>query len=282
MVALAGNMLKENGNILITSDKIITRISKWEKYQDVNINGNTWIFGTDKNSCDRDIWIEDFIDNRKCLDDIIALVCAERKCREKRVPLTKRWCKKWGLPFIGANFNHPGFSYDDSLISCPAFLENVPPNTSARQIIGFNLKDFWIAIQNIYIFFLMASLLLGIDIGSNDIDDTKRLTCLSEQDLREHLSLGIQMARVGIRFKFENEKPYLFTFAESLPSLALYQLALLCLSPNGMYVRRCDCCGSLFIAKRRNNIHCSNCYPQKKYNRDKRKELHENGEHNKG
>ena len=49
-----------------------------------------------------------------------------------------------------------------------------------------------------------------------------------------------------------------------------YQLALLMVSPDNFHTRTCNECGALFIATRKNKLHCNDCTPQKRWNRKSR------------
>ena len=127
---------------------------------------------------------------------------------------------------------------------------------------------------------MQANLILNIDIGLMDPGRKKTSGVVLRENLttkemsREICDL-LNRAKVIYDYNYKEGQFVLEIGFSDLMSLAVYQLAVLLMSPDEMTISKCKLCGSLFPAYSKKEKYCHNpCYPQLAY---KRKKAADNG-----
>ena len=244
-----------SGKLPVKADKIETGLWKCDKYSiklDKSSTGwhsnNSCIIGDSQRPELEPTEMESF-GSRELLDSLIALsndVVDYRK-RKKRII---DWVKRYGLPFVDEDMSEEAHSFVCPLGKFMEFLWEL--RDVILKIETINREDF------------------NLSGGRKTVNNPYNKAKWSDDKLERLISEWVNDASVSVRIRFENHSPHLFLVADSILSVAKYQLALLLLCNEGITPKRCACCNSYFLPSRENQIYCPYCSPQKHYARKRR------------
>ena len=307
-----------NLSVLKFSDTVMVKVSKWDRYEIQNLKINDrevpHITGMTNDSNFKDMWTYEDIDNRNLLDSLVALAQGIMENPKNESKLMLKWCKKYGLPFFG-DTNFYGCEYDiypvicgDNYVftkhPCAGSLEDISEGLIAAISpfvcgVGVSIYCFRKALVELLKTYLLTLHVVNSELLSSYRRNSKStkvngyifyLQDLAEEEVKVELSHSFANARLHFELvtkkKKKNVRDKELSFewkARTLFNVAYYQLALYMISPDSCYAKTCDNCGNLFIAKRKNNIYCLSCPPNKIWNRReraKKKEAEQNAKKN--
>lgn len=274
--------------------KVITKISKWENYELVIMNGMKFIKGTSTNT-DNQLFEFEPINTPVVL---YALVELATKLKVKNhhmqryianevdnddIELIISFCKKYGMPFwCWDNFT----STTNWCINAQSSSNDIARDTIMRGIVPFANANY----------FHLASFVQGVYWIKNDFmrivatkewqDDINIKPLLSDEDISRIEKIGNSIAS-GNDFSshlylpnlnpfvtyWDNDNMCLALNCENIMHLATYYLCILQQSNNfvGGYVRQCKKCGTLFITPQSRQQFCNApCTRQAHYQAKKR------------
>lgn len=199
--------------------------------------------------------------------------------KQDRIKIIK-WCRKYGMPFLGdkiaSKYGIIGiipfdYGFKNDIDTC--IKENACICRLSTFLIGLNILYKTLFFYIIYLYktnsnadFVNLDILELINLNDYDISDIK---------------LYIKQALISISNKSiinlndilnENQLPYFEPYAETLISLAMYQLSIIMSSKKIYDINTCNYekCSHLFIPTRNSRKYCMNCSRQKKYKSKKK------------
>lgn len=248
-----GDMIRENGNIITAADEVRVQLSKWghDEYTLAKNKGQEYILCRPKE--ERDLWEWSTINSRDYLDSLIVLAFDTFHNKEKEAHLMKRWCQKYGFPFLGSGVGTMG-------------CENESYKDFGPEV-GCSVWGFHCALRHLRNSFLAASALFTVNIGL--IEDYENYydngNLFNEVEIQQAFNNSLIYARMCSQIDFSSSPPSLYWELYTPVAASLYHLSLLAIAPDGFIVKRCYCCNSLFVSERSNKKYCINCSPAKKY-----------------
>jgi len=204
------------------------------------------------------------------------LIELETKLSKQEKKEIIKWCRKYGMPFLGdraindyeALIGIPPFEYGfkNDIYTCVK--ENACICRLGRFLLGLNILCKTLFFYLIYLY--------KTDNNANFINiDFSKLEVLDDYNISDIKSY-VKKALISISDKaiinfddiiYENKLPHFEPYAETLISLAMYQLAIIMSSKKIYTVKRCKYqeCEHFFIPTRNTRKYCMNCSRQKKY-----------------
>ena len=255
-----GNMIKDNGNLVLSTNEAMAFTIKFDHYKAMVIKDGVLvdydisekhtdviIIGYDKNNRKRNDIIEPNVlyNDRNILDSLISL----SQCFN--IDNVLIWCNKHGLPFLEMDIYKRYKKH------------------------GFTFMKLWTESGDLVSCFMQANSILNIDIGV-EVHNKKRTSGvvlrkgLTTNEMSEEICYLLNRAKVTYNYNYKNDRFVLEVGFGDLVSLAVYQFAVLLMSPDEMTITKCKLCGSLFPAYSKKEKYCHNpCYPQLAYKRKK-------------
>lgn len=259
-----GNMIKENGNIIISTSEAKAFTLKFDNYKAMVIRENQLFdldyaipFGP------ADIIIVGYdADDKKRTDDIKPnILYTDRDIMDSLIALSQKytidsilaWCYKYGFPIYNVEIY------------------------KRYKCFGFYHHLFTDKISSLLTCFIEAAKFLDVDIGIDNINSNNshgiRLIFrqnITLDDMKNDICSLLNNIDVKYEYRFIGNQLISEVELRDLMSLAIYQLAFLLMSPNEMTISKCKLCGSLFPAYSKKEKYCHNpCYPQLAYKRKK-------------
>lgn len=259
-----GNMIKENGNIVISTSEAKTFTLKFDNYKAMVVRENQLFdldyavpfrpediiivgYDTDDKERNDDIKPNVFYTDRNVMDSLIALSQAYT------IDNILAWCCKYGFPIYNVEIY------------------------KKYKCFGFYHFLFTNEIGNLLTCFIEAAKFLDVDIGLDHINSSKShgIRIIFKQnitldDMKNDICNLLNSIDIKYEYKFIGNQLISEVELKDLMSLAIYQLAFLLMSPNEMTISKCRLCGSLFPAYSKKEKYCHNpCYPQLAYKRKK-------------
>lgn len=210
-----------------------------------------------------DFFDEDNISNEK-------LILLENNLSNVDKKKIIKWVKRYGLPFIGDKFDNSNATM--GLTFNYGFKNDILTCTVNNRCIC-RLGTFLIGLNIIYrTFGYYLSYLLNT--VNNDkfinLEITKSYPQYSYKDSLSYIRRSFNSISCRYISNWDNvieqkEFPKFEFYAETLISLAMYQLSIIISSNRIYYVSECKLCNNLFIPTRSTRSYCMNCSRQKKY-----------------
>lgn len=187
----------------------------------------------------------------------------ENELSNENIETIIKWCKKYGLPFlgesgieIGKTKSYKWFGFVNDFKTC---IDN--------NMCGFRIGCFLIGIYIIYKTAICGEKLNEIRIGINEDINRK----INKKNIEEYIKKTTKSAQ--LYYEIAEDSKYIMydiqLFAETLMGAAMYTLQLWICAPNDLILKRCEACNCHFIVKDPREKYCGN--PCNKSNIDKRK-----------
>lgn len=276
-----GNLVnEETGKTLMIAQRVKLYIPYFEHYEvkaDKNNSFMDYIIGYNK----KDVPFEvkniaaQYTDSRAILDSLLHLnfkvINNLKYSRQRQYKEIIKWCEKYGLPFqkgIGAVISN-----NLPIISC----ENENPYAE-KGFYAFSTEMFFKELATLYNYFIFVlackpNLYIGLEENRDRIHN-KQIYYIkskhSEEEIQKQLLKYFKEIRFKMDIEFDGERFFLIPTFYNLFELAKYQLLLLYNADVTTGIKECKCCGELFSCVHRSQKFCSNCSPQKYYQRKKR------------
>lgn len=209
----------------------------------------------------------------------------EKSISEKDKRAIIKWLEIYGMPFLGDSINEGIESdYIGNVPFCYGFTNDAITCMLEKACIC-RLGSFLIALNTIYTtMFLCLKYLYRIDKDSNINLDVFRQDKESDSDIIKkiyaydliHIESYIKLAFSSISIKnvfnidtilYKNKMPKPEAYAETLISLAMYQLLTIVSSRKIYSVNRCKYCNNVYVPTRENHKYCMDCSRQKEWNK---------------
>lgn len=219
---------------------------------------------------------EDCINNKQLIE-------LEKSISNKDKKKIIKWTEKYGMPFLGDRDKTIILNVNVGTIPFNYGFTNDIKTCIEKDSCICRLGTFLISINIIYktLFFYLLylykkdidSIPLYIFKNNNNITDNDIDEFLKEYSMND-LESYIKRAFLSIKDKavinsttlFDENKTFKFeSYAETLISLAMYQLATITSFKKIYDVSRCKLCNNLFIPTRKTRKYCMKCSRQKKY-----------------
>ena len=208
------------------------------------------------------------IGTREIFDSMLDLFhkIASGKSRDKRNNLVLKWVKKYGFPYLYTQGAHNGFlDYNEKGIFEDEY-EKV-------GYFYFDIDDFIRRLERLYRCFAYLAEHFGAGIGTS-VDN--RLGFSHPQYIEMETIIAV---KTSLYFSGYNEV-CLVQEVDSLMDLAKWQLMNLSVTPDVCVIKKCKCCGNMFVSERGNKKYCKYCNHKKYYaklQRQKKKDGVNNG-----
>lgn len=281
--------------------RVITKISKWDKYECIEINGFKYIYGSSITNTDSTLFEYKEIDNSSFFWALMELYSklspgiftytqslGNAAITDNDVELILHFCKVHGLPFWNKKIDAAPFTnisnaefYDDTSNIFDEMQENI-----LRSVVPFSQ----------YNLFPISSLAAGLLSLRTDFlriisyykwddlinisliltpKDKKILSKMEYGDIpnKNHVSINLYTpSLIGFTTQWDNQTLSLRLTCENLLHLSIYHLCLLMQSGTlgSGIIKSCPKCHKTFVATRRNQKFCQNpCTPQSFYMQEK-------------
>ena len=201
-----------------------------------------------------------------------------------------KWLKIYGMPFLGnPNVDTVGKAFIGTIPFCYGFTNDIA-TCLIKDACICRLGSFLIALNTFYkAFYYYLIYLYKTDTDSRiDLEIlnktpqkmsfeemTKLETEIDSCDLsaiKSYIKSAFSSINIknffDINILFDNNKlPHPESYADTLISLAMYQLMIISSSEKIYSVNKCKTCNHLYIPTRRNNKYCVDCSRQKEWNK---------------
>lgn len=199
-----------------------------------------------------------------------------------------KWLKIYGMPFLGNPNNND--TIGKTIIGPIPFFCGFTNDITTCKIHNScicRLGCFLIALNSIYNTFYKhliylyksdnnSSITLDIfksNIEESNIEVLNRLDAYDVSDLKSNITSALLGTTINSVFNpnailNDTTLPKLELYADTLISLAMYQLGIIISSPKIYSTNRCKCCNHLFLPTRKGNKYCPNCSRQKHWNKE--------------
>ncbi len=258
--------MKANGNPLLLSDVVRVGVYRFEGYKILdNAQHKAVIVGYahEQRAFEDNVPIKPTavitVSDRLILDSLLILASKVFSVvKEKSDKLILKWCETYGLPFCSIEASqHTGY------LACPI--------DKFRDFL-FILRDTFWKCESLH-----EDILFEPGVGNsasfnrNPYKKYGQALTFTEGKKQALIAEFINTANFRLCFEYSDGKPTLYNYADDIISLIRYQLALILLSDGESIPRRCKCCGSMFFARRKNQLYGPCCTRQKRYAAEKRK-----------
>jgi hypothetical protein len=272
--------------------KVVTKISKWDKYDFVEMNDNLWICGSSTKQ-GSELFSFQEVNNPNILFRLLELQAKiktpyssnhkymiENYCNDDTGHILA-FCKRFGLAIWGNPSNSVVSSLSDNDTEKNTLLRPVIPLADCNYM---NIPSFLFALHNIKMDFLK----IVYNKGWQDDTNISPLISKKEKNMMEKMVENkcthvMELAIKRQYLYYPSQLPFVTYFdtgsmrlalnCENLLHLAIYQLCLMLQGTDftGGYICRCKKCGELFYTSQSRQKFCNNpCTRQSYYNYNKR------------
>lgn len=271
---------------------VVTKISKWDEYEFIEINKMKFIRGYSSKSFNGSELFEYKTLNTP--DILFRFLTLHQNLKVKFHHMQKdisdelsdydiqnilKFCKSYGLPFWGTN-STTNFCINQESNETG----DIAFNTIMRTVIPYANENFFHIASFIQCLHWLKSDFLRIVAANNWEDDINIFPLLKENDRQlidnirtrqsKHNEVGLYMPNLNPYVTYWDDKNMCLALnCENIVHLATYQLCLLQQAQDytGGYIKKCPKCNQLFVAAKPQQKYCNNpCTRQAHYSLKKR------------
>lgn len=271
--------------------QVVTKISKWDKYEYCEMDNMKWIKGSSPNNPNTEKFEFMEVDTPNILYALLDLHSKlktpfsfnhkyiSEHYNPDDTPRIIKFCKKYGLPQWGLTMAN--YCINDDTIR----RDDIATNTILRPIVPFATENYLhipsliCALQLLKTDFLRIVAVKGWDTLASvtcmlSDDDKKRLRDIKLNQKTSDFSKHLYLPNLNpFTTYFDSDTMRLRLHCENLLHVSVYYLCVLLQSSQffGGYIKQCKMCGSLFVTSQSRQQFCFNpCSRQSYYSMKKR------------